>query len=398
MGAGLIIIRSLSGADYYDVGCTKPTIAETALTFTTASSVTYSDGVIDDCDFTEGQHDITFDHVKFTGYSGTNEGSWAVVRALSGGVYNIAFESCIFATLPEGVRGNAVHFWTWDADDNFYNITFHNCWFEPQPRMQIELNGFGGWWHDVTIDHCTFEPCGGEILSLCVTNDDGETSAPYAPTVDGVVRGVENVVVTNNDLQGSGATVNGFAPVYLQGIELASVWKNTVTGLGASTISRNKIGRCGSYWLNGASGGFRDMTFEDNVFDYTYNEADAGTRATQTFIQSNIACADNTFRNNTWVATDVVAAWYTLFYFVPGCDLSGNTFEGEDWTHGDGTLSTADWEFTDSDYTNCHFHISRTYAGTSPTEVQLPVAIPESCTGSGNVFDNGYTGGDGSMT
>ena len=176
-----------------------------------------------------GTHDVTYSNVRFEGYTGSESADWTCVGMAAigsaGSISNITFERCVFATVPAGVFGNAFHMWnTSTVGSTISNITFRDCWFEPQPRMQIEMNGFGGWWHDVTIDHCTFEPGGGEMVSVSMSPVDGAIPAPYGVTVGGVVRGVEGLHITGNDFRGTGVTVNGFAPKWEFGFEFACVF------------------------------------------------------------------------------------------------------------------------------------------------------------------------------
>jgi len=292
--------------------------------------------------------------------------------------YNITFDHCVFATLPSGVNGNAFHMWNYNASSPIHHITFKECWFEPQPRMVIELNGRGGWWHDVVIDHCTFEPGGGQMISADMSPDGNDPSSPHGINIGGVVRGVEGLVVTNNDFQGTGVTVNGIAPVYKTGFEFGCVYPYAPdTSVGRSCFTGNRVARCASAWFNCDYSGATYMTFADNVFDWSYNPAGIAGSHDAAFTGSDMSHC--TFTNNTWVlGTLLNEPWHLLGDQLEGSNL---TFVRESWSKPSGNMSLASFPFTHSSYTDCRFH--------------LPVAVsfPASATGTGCVFDKGHTGG-----
>lgn len=361
-------------------GCEKPTTTKTL-----------NNHVI-----SAGTHDVTYSYVRFTGYSGSRADDQAVVQMnmWSGApIYNITFDHCVFETMPAPGIGNAFHSWNNNVNDDvgLHHITFSHCWFEPQPRMHIEMNCFGGWQHHVTIDHCTFEPCVGEALSLCVVNESfltngGKFEDPWVPSINGVYRGFEDLAITNNDIRGTGIPDANFpdrtiTEHWFQGVELAGVWDWRSEGKGASTFANNRIGRCRGVWLNCAAGGVKGMTFENNVFDDSYNLS-----GTDNYGAAILACGTYlegcTFRDNTWILCNEVGKPDQMFY-NEGIARTNLTFIREHYVKTAGSFHYGGpwWYFTDSTYTDCHF--------------QLPqiVYFPESASGTGCVFDNGHTGG-----
>jgi hypothetical protein len=345
-------------------GCTKPVTTSVLRNFAVAP----------------GTHDVTYSYVRFEGYTGpgtpAGAGSTACVRmqtaAPGTSIYNVTFDHCVFATPPAGVTSNGVHIWSYRGS-TVYNITFRDCWFEPQSRMGIEINGRGGWWHDVTIDHCTFEPLCGEILSFDMSPDGGDPSPPYGINVGGVVRGVEGLQVTNNDLRGTGVTVGGIAPRYKMGIELGCVYP--YGSVGASQFSNNKVGRCASSWLNCDYSPASGMTFANNLFDWSYNPGRIAGSHDGPISGALNGCE---FSHSTWVLGTTLNEPYKL---VSGGG-DGNAFSGEDWTKPSGSIGGgAGMPFTNSTYASCHFHLHD------------PVIFPDSASGTGCVFDGGHSGG-----
>jgi hypothetical protein len=361
---GCVVLRRVSSRH----GCVKPVTTRTVRNL-------YIRG---------GTHDVTYSQVRFEGYTGSESADWTCVGMAAigsaGSISNITFERCVFATVPAGVFGNAFHMWnTSTVGSTISNITFRDCWFEPQPRMQIEMNGFGGWWHDVTIDHCTFEPGGGEMVSVSMSPVDGAIPAPYGVTVGGVVRGVEGLRITGNDFRGTGVTVNGFAPKWEFGFEFACVFPYARDkSIGRSEFSGNRVGRCGTAWYNFSYGGARGMTFADNVFDWNYNPA--GTAGTPTdWFWSGTTLSDCRFTNNTYILPAGDNKPWQLMGITTG---NNNTFSAERWTKPSGTMGGGcNFDFADSTYTDCDFQLS------------VPVRFPASASGTGCVFQSGHTGG-----
>jgi hypothetical protein len=326
---------------------------------------------------------VTYSQVRFEGYTGSASADWTVVGMASIGsaasISNITFERCVFATLPAGVFGDAFHMWnTSTVGSTISNITFRDCWFEPQPRMAIEMNGRGGWWHDVTIDHCTFEAGGGQMLSFDMSPVSGDPVAPWGVKVDGVVRGVEGLHITNNDFRGTGVTVNGFTPRYTMGFEFGCVYPYAKDpSIGRSEFTGNRVARCASAWFQCNRNGARGMTFADNLFDYGYNPG--GIPAHENAAWSGTFINGCTFRDNTYVLSTGDDQPGDLV--VSALAGSGNTFSGEHWTKPAGRMADAKFPFTNSTYTDCHFHLP------------VSVTFPASASGTGCVFDKGRTGG-----
>ncbi len=333
-----------------------------------------------------GTHDVTYSHVNFTGVSGSSESSYAVLYMGSsnshpGDIYNITFDHCVFSTIPDGYFGNGVHFWNTNTNGSVvYNITFRYCWFEPQPRMAFEWNGRGGWWHDVTIDHCTFEAGGGQMLSFDMSPVSGDPVAPWGVKVGGVVRGVEGLHITNNDFRGTGVTVNGFAPRYTMGFEFGCVYPYAKDpSIGRSEFTGNRVARCASAWFQCNRNGARGMTFADNLFDYGYNPG--GIAGSSSAVWAGTSINDCTFINNTYVLDGSGLEGRPWDLLPDGLAGSGNTFSGEHWTKPAGRMADAKFPFTNSTYTDCHFHLP------------VSVTFPASASGTGCVFDKGRTGG-----
>jgi hypothetical protein len=333
-----------------------------------------------------GKHDVTYSHVRFEGRTGSSPSSWTVVRigvgsSSAGSISNITFDHCVFATLPRGVFGNAVHMWsTSTTGKTIRNITFKHCWFEPQPRMVIEMNGRGGWWHDVTIDHCTFEAGGGQMLSFDMSPVSGDPVAPWGVKVDGVVRGVEGLHITNNDFRGTGVTVNGFTPRYTMGFEFGCVYPYAKDpSIGRSEFTGNRVARCASAWFQCNRNGARGMTFADNLFDYGYNPG--GIPGSSSAVWAGTSINDCTFVNNTYVLDGSGLEGRPWDLLSDGLAGRGNTFAWEDWTKPAGRMASSEFPFTNATYTDCHFHLP------------VSVTFPASASGTGCVFQSGSSGG-----
>lgn len=362
-------------------GCRKPTT-----TSTLTNHIIYG-----------GTHDVVYSGVRFEGNANVSgKETVAMWLGRSGtpdaDIYNVVFEDCVFATCSYASSGpaNAFHMWnTSTTGKTIHDVTFTRCWFEPQTRMQVELNGRGGWWHDFTFQDCTFEGSCAQQFSCDMAPTNATPTSPYGVTVGGVVRGVEGLLIDGCLFEGSGATVEGIEPSsWLMGLEFGCVYPYASdTDVGRSVFSNNKVGRCGSSWLNFSytTKGCHYMTFQDNVFDFSYNDhgADAHNSSPWSSAANLNYC---TFDGNTWT---LGTANNQPYYMVSGGTTAQgghDTFVGETWTKPSGTIgSWVDFPFTDSDYTDCVFHLPKA------------VAFAASATGSGNTFDNGYTGGDGSM-
>lgn len=336
-------------------------------------------------------HDVTYSYKRFEGL-----GAWSVatvtmvVRADNSAapptgnpITNITFDHCVFGTPPSGYNANTFYAQNLSTIGSVISgITFDHCWFEPAPRMQLEINGRGGWWHDVTLNHCTFEPSVSQHLSFDMSPDSSDPSYPFGVTVSGTVRGVENLTVQYCDFQGTGATVNGYEPgSYKMAAEFRDVYAYTVDGTGGSKVIGNRFGRGASAWLNIGSDvneGIiytRDMLFQNNLFDWTYNPGSI-TYTNHDAPWSN-KIADSIFRGNTYVlGTDTNEP-----YEFVGATGYGCTFENEHWTKSAGTIgSTCAMYFTDSVFNGCHFHLPKN------VHFSPDASGVDTCT-----FDNGYT-------
>lgn len=328
-------------------GCLKPTTTSTLNNFR----------------ITGGAHDLTYSYVKFTG-DVTGVGSHATTGMLisasyPGDIHDITFDHCVFASdTYAGGQSNAFH--AIFTQNVIYNITFSNCWFEPYSRFGFEWNGRGGWSHDITIDHCTFEGGLGEVLSFDMSPNNATPNSPYGVNVAGVVRGVEGLHITNNLIEGTGTpNVGGFtypltsATSGRMGLEFGCVYPYSANNaVGRSEFSGNKVGRCYSAWYQTNYSGASYMTFEDNVFDDTYNPHGCTVRASTAF--SGVSASHCAFTGNTYVLGNHSTV------FVSGYSGTANSYSGEDWTKS-GSI-TASFPFTSSTYEACHFH-----AGNSAT-------------------------------
>ena len=357
--------------DLLTYGCSKPQTTSTLTNY----AVPY------------GTHDATYSQVRFEGNTGEDAGSWAVLRLMLMGApgvdtYNITFDRCVFATCPAGIEGNGVHGWNFASDGStIHHITFDHCWFEPQPRMQLEMNGRGGWFHDLTAHRCTFEPSNGQLFSVDMSATGGDPASPYGISVDGVVRGVEGVTLTENDFQGTGAVVNGFDNWTARAIELRCVRPSSIDGSGGTVMRGNRVGRCRSGWFNlNASSGTYGLTVENNLFDTAYNPAGLAYAVTHDSPWAG-GVSDSTFSDNVYV---LGSGGNEPWDFMPSAQVSGdgNTFAREHWTKpGGGIGGVCEMPFTDSTYTGCHFHLPKA------------VTFAADAAGSGCVFDNGYVNG-----
>ena len=120
------------------------------------------------------------------------------------------------------------------------------------------------------------------------------------------------------------------------------------------------------------------MTFADNVFDWNYNPAGHRRHAHRLVLERD-DLSDCRFTNNTYVLPAGDNKPWQLMAITTG---NNNTFSGERWTKPSGTMGGGcNFDFTDSTYTDCDFQLS------------VPVRFPASASGTGNVFQSGYTGG-----
>ena len=352
-------------------GCVKPTTTST----------------LDNFRIEGGTHDVTYSRVRFTGdVTGVGSHSTTGIRVSSshpGDVYNITFDRCVFETDDyEGGSSNAFHAIL--TQNVVHHIVFDHCWFEPASRICFEFNGRGGWWHDVLLDHCTFEASCGQQFSCDMSPGDYTPTSPYGVNVDGVVRGVEGLRITNCLFEGTGATVAGFEPgSYKMGLEFGCVYPYASDeSIGRSVFLNNKVGRCLSAWLNFSykAKGQRYMTFQNNLFDYAYNPH--GSAASNDAPWSSGANLNYcSFIGNKWVlGTANNQPWD---FVASGSPAGGhNTFVDEHWTKPSGTIGGAcAMPFTDSTYTRCRF------------ELPKAVTFPESATGTDCYFANGSSGG-----
>ena len=172
------------------------------------------------------------------------------------------------------------------------------------------------------------------------------------------MRGVEGLHITNNDLRGTGVTVDGVAPEWLIGIEFGCVYPyasdNTV---GRSSFTGNRIARCPAQWAQWNYSGASYMTISDNIFDWDYNPAGLSDPSTlyhgTRFGGASIS--DSTFSGNTYVLDHSGQdnhPWHLMEDFAG----DGNTFTDEHWTKSAGSIALVNFPFTDSVYTGCHFH------------------------------------------
>ena len=357
---------SSGGRDFVQFGCRKPITTSVLTNFVVGPST----------------HDVTYSYVRFEGYTVWGAGACVTMRTAPStpgtSIYNITFDHCVFAQSPAGVASNAVHIFSYPGS-TIYNITFRNCWFEPQSRMGIECNGFGGWWHDITVDHCTFEPSGSQMLSFSMGHDAG-SEPPWGVEVEGVWRGVESLHITNNDLRGTGVTVGGVDPVWEMGVELAAVYPYSPDpSVGRSEFSNNRVGRCASSWLNCDYTPTTGVTFANNLFDFSYNP---GGITGSVDAPINGSLNDCVFTGNTWVlGTANNYPWALTSSPQSGGFGTNNVFTSEDWIKPGGTMNLANMPWADSEYYDCHFHLPRS------------VTFPASATGTGCVFDSGHSGG-----
>ncbi len=258
------------------------------------------------------------------------------------------------------------------------NITFRDCWFEPQPRMVIEMNGRGGWWHDVTIDHCTFEAGGGQMLSFDMSPVDSDPVAPWGINVGGVVRGVEGLHITDNDFRGTGVTVNGFAPRYTMGLEFGCVYPYAKdASIGRSRVHRQpgRALRLGLVPVQPQRRPGHDLRRQPLRLGLQPRAASPSRlRRLGRHLHQRLQRSRTT-------PTSWARATACRGASRPPCAGSGNTFAGEHWTKPAGKMADCVLPFTNSTYTDCHFHLP------------VPVRFPASASGTGYVFDNGHTGG-----
>ncbi len=356
--ADLTVVTEYPPAPVY--GCEKPEISEGAASH--VGSV-YSNGYLNDFGIAGSNaasacHDLTFSYVRFTGYAGTGYGGPTTTGMKITGpdqndIHDITFDHCIFATCS-GASAQANAFHAICSYGRIYNIAFENCWFEPYSRIGVEVNGRGGWWHDFSFDHCTFEGGLGEILSFDMFPTVDGSGSVYGVTIDGIVRGVEGLSVTNCLLEGNGAPevsgytmpLSGSPGSWRMGMEFGCVYPyasdNTV---GRSTFSNNKVGRCYSAWYQTNYSGASYMTFENNVFDDSYNPHGCTVRAGTAI--SGVSASHCTFTGNDYILGNHSTV------FVGGYSGTANTYSGERWTKS-GTIS-ASFPFTNSSYEDCHF-------------------------------------------
>lgn len=346
-------------------------------------------------------HDVTYTLKRFEGCGWTGDDSsfdatvCLLIRdsSYNSNIYNITFDRCVFATCDSSVISNAVHMLNLSTTGKtIYNITFSYCWFEPWSRFGLEWNGRAGWWHDLTIDHCTFEHGGGGALSFDMSPIDGDPQSPWGITVGGVVRGVEGLHVTHNLIGGSGAVVNGFTPTtLLTGLELSCIYPycpdhtvaspNTYTpdndqlAATRSEFSNNRIGRNKGSWLQFNRNGSYYLTFANNHFDNTYNPGEI-TEQAEYFANTSAHCNHCDFSDNHYTLGENNAR---PGYIYVSADGSDNTFLREHWVKDTGTMTSATFPFTDSSFTDCIF------------DFPVSVTLASSSTDSGCTFTSGHT-------
>jgi hypothetical protein len=313
---------------------------------------------------TAGAHDLVYDHVRFTGYSGHGEGDWSTVAisASGGAVHDVTFRDCVFSTPP--VAGNTFHMWAFSGG-TIYNIRFENCYFEHAPRMAIEMNGRAGWWHDVWIEGCTLEACGGELISADMSPVNDDPTSPYGASVNGVVRGVEGLHIVGNDLQGTGW---GPAARYTQALELVNL--RPYSGQGYSEVVGNRVGRA-ACWFNDSYDGNVGLLIADNLFDETYDPSGSAETPHEPF-QGDMSKA--TIRNNTFIMTGFKGLHW-------GASGSGNRFTGNVFRSSTSLTYNAAMPWASTEYTNNRF------------ELPSSIAFASGATGSGNYFQSGHSGG-----
>jgi len=93
--------------------------------------------------------------------------------------------------------------------------------------------------------------------------------------------------------------------------------------------------------------------------------------------------------NNTYVMEPTIQQWWGPI--ISGFTGDNNTFSGEDWTKSAGSVGYADFPFTNSTYTDCHFHLPAAGASDSGN---ASARFPASVSGTGCVFDHGHAGGN----
>ena len=218
--------------------------------------------------------------------------------------------------------------------------------------MQIEMNGRGGWYHDITIDHCTFEPCGGEILSFDITPRAASGSTVGA-TVGGAVRVVEGLHITNNDFQGTGVSMYGFTPQYGMGFEFGNVHP-------LPRIPRS-AGRTSPATGSAAVLGVGPVEPQRcQLHDLRGQRLRLGLqprrRLRRTATLPGAAPTSTTPSSRTTLTSSLGV---TTCSGDPAIrDRSGNTFSSEDWTKGAGRMGGLhDFPFANSTYADCHFHL-----------------------------------------
>lgn len=362
---GLASMTLTEGSPVY--GCTRPTPPATPLSCSeTETNETFENGTITDLRLRGGAHDLTFKNVCFANDVLSSTVLMTVgPTSYDANIYNISFENCVFET--HAGQGDNFHMLNYSTSGKVvYNLTFSYCWFEPNSRMSLEMNGRGGWWHDVTIDHCTFEGGLGEIISADMFPTGDGSGSVYGVTVGGVVRGVESLVVTNNLIYGTGTpSVNGYtqpAPEgssfysWRKGIELGCVYpyasNNTV---GRSTFSSNKVGRCLDSFYQTNYSGASYMTFANNVFDHTYYPHGCPDRVDDLGASAHAAFAGISASNFAFTGNEYTLGSPHNALFVTGYSGTDNAYSGERYTTSRGSISANFNVITNSTFEDCDF-------------------------------------------
>lgn len=331
-------------------GCTKPKTTSTIV----------------DLRINGGVHDVTYSNVRFEANDNTSTVLMRITSGTDADIYNVTFDHCVFATMTPLRQGDNFHMLNYSLTGKvIHHITFTNCWFEPSSRMALELNGRGGWWHDVTIDHCTFEGGLGEVISADMSPGNYTPTAPWGVSVSGTVRGVEGLVVTNNLIEGTGApSVNGYTQPdpskfygWRKAVELGCVYPYAEDdAIGRSIFAHNKVGRCldASYQTNYSGASY--VSFTDNVFDHSYNPHDCPEASGRYFpIVGGVSASHFTFARNEYR----LGAPHSSIY-VAGYSGTTNSYSGDRWYSSRASIDANLDVITNSTYADCDFWLPST--------------------------------------
>jgi hypothetical protein len=380
MGAGLIIIRSLSGADYYDAvsdgGCDNTGESDCVsdiLAAVTAYKAAGKDGLY----FPAGEYLLSSaltvpDGTTLVGAGmatahlkgGVRFGSTSSFTDLKIGTSEVYTGPTLGATATDFTRctfeGGTTQAPIWGAliiNRTSNNLTFTDCTIAESPWNGISINAIDDSIHDITFDSCHIleQACMG---FECTNRGTGTVGYSNINLIDCVfeVQGAEAVSYDGNRYSGNclvdGCLLKGSGnnPDYPwgQGFEINGPTNMTVTG---TTIYRTysttlNLGSSGGY-LGVTNNTFTDCTFDQSVNYLTRNPSfntDVNGPSAPMLLSADMV--GWTFDNCIFNAGDKVRRRIIgLQDASTGNDFSTCTFTGGEWVTGTSAVTVYDPDY-----------------------------------------------------